>query len=159
MNFNIDWKKLADWLIPSLLRKGVMMLWVRSLLRPIIDVHQSFLRYKKEKDYQLGITGQVCYLEKMLRDKYDFTLRRIWIDDAQDKPISYIYNRQEAKPLFVRKRSEAMPKIIYTRNENGLLANDFIVWVPMNIVFDFQEMGSLIMAYKLPGVKFKIQRY
>jgi hypothetical protein len=157
--YDVNYKKLVRWLTPNRLRKSKMLAWLELLVSPVVAVYQNFLAFRKQKIYELGLSPLVPDLERMLRDKYDFTLRRIFIGDAQDKPTTYIYNRLENKPLFVRKRSEAQPKYLYTRGESGLLQDDFIVWVPMDIIFDFLEMGTLVKKYALPGMRFKIQRF
>ena len=157
--YNINFKKLVRWLTPNRLRMPIMLAWLQLLVSPVVSIYVSFLAFRKQKLYELGISPLVPDIERMLRDKYDFTLRRIYIGDAQDKPTTYLYNRQENKPIYLRKRSEAQPKFLYTRGESGLLQDDFIVWVPMDIVFDFLEMGTLIRKYILPGMRFKIQRF
>lgn len=97
------------------------------------------------------------YLEKLLNDRYDFTLRRIYIDDGVDKPPFYIFQPAELKPKYIRQRSENVPKRIYTGGESGSLTDDFIVFTPAGLVFETPEMTSLVKAYKLAGTKFKIQ--
>lgn len=36
---------------------------------------------------------------------------------------------------------------------------DFIVWVPFNVVFDYNEMYATVLYYKLAGKRFAIQIY
>lgn len=157
--YDINFKKLVRWLTPSRLRRPKMLAWLNLLVNPIVKIYVDFLAFRKQKIYELGISPLVVDIERLLRDRYDFTQRRIYIGDAQDKQTTYIYNRQENKPVYIKKRSEGQPKFLYTRGESGLLQDDFIVWVPMDIVFDFIEMGTLIRKYVLPGMRFKIQRF
>jgi len=107
----------------------------------------------------MSVTPQVCFLEKLLNDRYDYTNRGIYIIDGKDFAPLYIYRRDELKPVYISKRAENKPKYIYTRGESGVIKDDFIVMVPMPVVFDMAEMASLIRVYKLAGTKFKIQRF
>jgi hypothetical protein len=155
----IDYKKLVRWLTPNRLRNARMLAWLGVLANPVVVLYTSFLAFRKTKLYYLGISPSVCDLERLLNDRYDFTQRRIYIDDAAEKPNRYIYNRLESKPKFIRHRSENMPYIIYNRTEYGLLSNNFIVFVPVSVVFDLAELRSLLNIYKLLGKRYTVQTF
>ncbi len=156
--YNIDYSKLIGWLTPQELRKNKLRRLLNIMVAPVVVVYQLFLLYRTAKLYQLKITPQKCYLELLLNNRYDFTLRRIYIDDGVDRPPFYIFQNAELKPKFIRQRSENLPARIYTSGESGSIADDFIVFVPLGLVFEEPEMTSLIKVYKLAGTKFKIQR-
>ena len=88
--YNIDFKKLVRWLTPNRLRKSKMLAWLNLLVSPVVSTYQNFLAFRKQKLYELGLSPLVVDVERLLRDKYDFTLRRIYIGDAQDKQTTYI---------------------------------------------------------------------
>ncbi|MBL0144943.1 MAG: hypothetical protein IPP48_03455 [Chitinophagaceae bacterium] len=155
--YNIDFSKLTRWLLPSFVRKPKMMYWMLALATPVIVLYGDFKRYRKTKQYQLLITPQVCYLEKMLNDTFDFTLRRIRIVDAIWYPATNIFTISESKPVAVYTSGEGAPLIIYTDGEAGLFQDDFIVEVPAALVFDENQMKANINIYKLAGTKYKIQ--
>ncbi|MDE3185290.1 MAG: hypothetical protein KGM16_17900 [Bacteroidota bacterium] len=157
--YDIDYSKLVGWLTPEDLRKNRLLRFIAVLIAPLVTSYQSFLFYRKAKIYQLTITPQKCYLERLLNDRYDYSLRRIYIDDGQDKPPYYIFEHAEEKPKFIRQRSEAAPAWIFTDGESGAITDDFIVFVPVDVVFEVPEMTSLVKAYKLAGTKFKIQTF
>ena len=157
--YDIDYIKLKGWLTADPLRQSRLLRYLGALVLPIVTLYQGFLLYRKAKLYQLMITPQKCYLERLLNDRYDFTLRRIYIDDGQDKPPYYIYVKAEEKPKFIYTKSEAQPAWIYTRGESGNIADDFVIFVPVDVVFEVPEMTSLVKAYKLAGTKFKIQTF
>ena len=157
--YDIDYAKLIGWLTPQELRKDKLRRLLNIMVAPVVVLYQLFLLYRTAKLYQLKITPQKCYLELLLNNRYDFTLRRIYIDDGVDKPPFYIYQAAELKPKFIRQRGENLPKRIYTGGESGSLTDDFIVFVPLGLVFEQPEMTSLIKVYKLAGTKFKIQSF
>lgn len=155
--FNIDYVKLVNWLVPARIRKAILLAYLNVMVSGVVYLYQDFTRFRKAKLYQLMITPQVCYLEMLLRDRYDNVLRRIWIDDGIDKPPFYIYVHDELKPRFIYRTSEAKPRFIYTAGESGLLQDDFIIHVPADVRFEMAEMRSLVKNYKLAGTRFKIQ--
>jgi hypothetical protein len=157
--YDIDFNRLSLWHTPKRMRKPGILAWMKILVSPFVFVYQDLLLFRIAKLYQLKITPQKVYLELMLNNRYDYTLRRIYIDDGLDKPPTYIYQSAELKPLYIYQRAENKPHFIYTSGESGDYRDDFVVFVPLDIAFQSAEMISLIKAFKLAGTKFKIQRF
>ena len=127
------------------------------LITPVSILHQRFLLYRNAKNYQLFITPQVCFLERLLNDGFDFTLRRIRIVDAIWYLPTYIYQEAELKPVAIYQEAEFNPVYLYTENEAGEFKDDFVVKVPAGLVFNENEMRGKLDAYKLAGTHYKIQ--
>jgi hypothetical protein len=156
----IDWQKMVLDNTPASLRLPKVLAWLNVFIKPITKLYIDFLVFRKAKKYQLLITPQVCYLEKILNDRFDYTQRRIYIEDGEDRNTTFLYKRIELKPVYLWKRSEAQPRYFYTRGEAGINTNDFIIKVPIAVVFDMQLMiGVVRAANNLPGTKFKIQTF
>lgn len=158
--YDIDIFKMAGWLTPGRIKQPRLLNWIRSLLYPFTLLYISFLKYRKDKLYQLSITPQVCYLTKLLNDRYDYTRRRITVVDSVDKDPVYIYRNDELKPKYIFKKVENRPKYIYTNGESGLIRDDFIIKMPVALFLaglNTRELISLVNVYKLGGTKFKLQ--
>lgn len=157
--YNIEHGKLAWNITPNKLKQPRLLSYVKSLMYPFNYLYILFLQFKKAKQYQLLITPQVCYLTKLLNDRYDVRRRRIYITDGLDKLPLYIFRADELKPVYLYQQVENKPKPLYTEGEAGVIKDDFVVWVPNQLLanIDRNEMVGLIKAYKLAGVKFKIQ--
>jgi hypothetical protein len=156
--YNIIYEKLERWLTPFVLRKAKMMAWIAIIITPAQYIYQDLLRFRKATLYSLSITPQVCMLQKLLNDKYDYSLRRIKIVDAFDYNPVYFFARPELKPTILFNRSENNPVYFFTRGESNTdLSNDFVVEVPKGLSFNLLEMTSLIQTYKLASKKFTIQ--
>jgi hypothetical protein len=159
INYDIDFQKLVRWNTPTKLLKQLFLKWLYCLVYPIILLHATFKLYRKNKLYEIAMNFQVCYLEAFLNDKYDLSLRRIYIADALNQQTLYIYERSEAKPVFLFTRSEAQPVIFYTRGETtGDFLNDFIIFIPIAVVYDEPELRAMV-ATKLCGKRFKIELF
>src|SRR5438128_2620012 len=113
--------------VPVELRVAKTIAWLLALIRPVVTLYQSFLKYRTQKLYEIMITPQVCYVERLLNDKYDFVQRRIRIVDALDHAPTYFFRRDELKPVYLHKRSENSPVYLYTRGESGDIKDDFII--------------------------------
>lgn len=157
--YNINWNNVAAWWIPKPMRKTKFAILVKAALYPLVYVYNSFLNYRDAKIYQLTITPQVCYLERMLNDRYDYTSRRIYITDAEWHLPWFIYKEAENKPQWLYKTSENKPVWLYKEGEAGIAKDDFVVHVPASIAFDQNEMRSLVDGYKLFGTKYTIQLF
>jgi hypothetical protein len=155
----IDYAKLVLWLLPGYLRQTKTIAWLNVAVSPVVYLYQQFVLFRKNKLYEISITPQVCRLETLLNDKFDFTQRRIYIDDAPERGPEYFYKEPELQPVFLYRESEALPVYFHTESEGAEYGDDFIVYVPLTLVFDNAEMRSLVKKFKLPGMKFKIQTF
>lgn len=155
--YNINFKKLVVWLLHKPIRKPVQVSWLMALLSPLTWLHNQFLAFRTSVLYFLFITPQVCKLEQLLNDRYDTVQRRIIIRDGLEYDPVFIYRRAENKPVALYRRSEGKPVWLYTKGETGATAVDFIVEVPVFVVFDLNEMRGLIKRFKLASKTFKIQ--
>lgn len=157
--YTIDYLKLVLWLLPQQLRQTKMIAWLNIAVSPVVLLYQQFVMFRKNKLYEISITPQTCRMEALLNDRYDFTLRRIYIDDAKEFPPVYLYRDAESKPVFLYRDSEDLPVYLFTDSEGVIIGDDFIVFVPVSIAFDMAEMRSLVKKFKLPGMRFKIQTF
>lgn len=155
--FIVNFKKLVVWLLPAPLRRPVQSSWLMALIGPVIKLYNGFLAFRSAVIYQLTITPQVCKLEKMLNDRYDNQLRRIYIEDAIEKEPWFLYLKVEAKRMFLYTKSEASaPQYLYTKSETVQFGVDFVINIPVFVVFDINEFKSLVKKYKLASKTFKV---
>lgn len=158
--FSIDLNLLAAWLVPKRIRKTRTMAFLRLLVSSFIFIYQDFVRFRSATLYDLMITPQVCYLETMLNDRWDSTLRRIYITDGAEYPALYLYQDAELQEIDLYRDQESQPKYLFTDGEvDGSVLDDFIVMVPVTVLFSAATMRSLVLLKRLPGMKFKIQTF
>lgn len=154
--YNIIYSKLVQWLTPAMLRRPFLLAWINVCVSPVSYVYNNLLRFRTLKLYQLSITPQVCYLQKLLNDQYDYISRGIRIIDALDADPLYIFLTLENKPVGLFTSVEGRPVALFSSGEASDLKDDFIVIVPFSVTFNSEEMSSLIKTYKLGSKQFKI---
>lgn len=142
--------------MPSSLRRKALHAWLMTLIAPAIRLHGELVAFRAAALYRLSITPQVCYLEKALNDRYDYTLRRIRILDAQVYDPIPLFLKEEEKTVHIFKKPLGV-KVLYTKAETSIFAADFIIQVPYSIVFNEAEMRAFVDNYKLAGKIFKIK--
>lgn len=157
--FDIDFTKLTTWLLPAPLRSATWLAWVRVMVSQVVVLYQAFGRNRAANLYGLGITPQVCYLEKLLNDRFDTGLRRIYIGDPEEQTGYFIYQDAEDKPLLLFTDAEAEGVTTYTDTEAGVSSVDFVVFVPVSLIFNQQELLALLDVYKLAGTSYILNYY
>lgn len=158
--YKVDFRRLSVWNIFTSIRLRRVVALLAAGVSMIEFVYEQFRQFKQYSEYRLRITPQVCYLEKLLRDRYDKEQRRIYIKRAQYFEEVYLYQEAENRPLFLPKYGEEMDDLVlYTDSETVSVGVDFIVMVPVDVVFNENEMNALLDSHKLPGMEHKIQRF
>lgn len=133
-----------------------MLAWIGVCISPVVFVYNNLLRFRTRKIYEINITPQVGSLQKLLNDQYDVINRGIRIIDPADKDPLYIFTDAENKPVYLFVAAESEVSFLFTDGESSDLKDDFIVLVPPGVVFNYNEMRSLVQAYKLGSKQFKI---
>jgi len=160
--YTINYTKFVRQRIPLEMRLPAVIALVVIVVSPAVFVYNLLLVFRDLALYNLLITPQVVYMEKMLNDRYDTAARRIYIQDGLDNTPIYLYQKAEGKPpLFLYQKSEVGRPIPYlrTRGESSSIKSDFTVYVPLDIVFDLPEMKSKIDYFKLPSKFYTIIRF
>lgn len=156
--YDLDIYRQAQWLINKPNRKSKAVAFLKALLSPLFFVYDRFIRYRLAKLYQLHITTQVVYLERLLNDKYDFTPRRIYISDAEWHLPWFVYQEEELKDQYIFSEGEDQVIWLYTDSEAGSIKDDFVVYVSASLEFNEDEMRSYLDSFKLFGTRYKIER-
>ena len=156
--YDIDFKKLVIWLVPAALRKPAVLALLYALTAPVIYAYNLFLINRRYNLYRLMITPAVCYVEMALNDKYDSVDRRIRIIKPKSYDPIFLFLKIENKLAYLYRKIEAgKPKTwLYQKGETATFQYDFIVKVPVQVLFDINEMMAVIDAYILPDKIYKI---
>ena len=161
--FSVNFKNIINQNLPPKTGDDVQITksWLYSLIQPIIELYAIFSSYRIQALYTLSFTGQVIYLEKLLNDTFNNGGTEIFIEDGILKIAPFLFNTAEdADPFYVFNTAETNEENLYLYNTAEYTGNlDFIVKVPTALVFDENQMKSLINKYKLAGKNYTIQTY
>jgi hypothetical protein len=164
--FTLNISDLIQKLLPTFLRKEVITGFLETLLKPFSWLKGIFDSFRRRNLYELGITSQVVYLEKLLNDRYDSEFSRIKITDG------YLFNNQtfiflnvENRPVYTFLTGEfsgLTPEdktFIYNDDEYGVRDFDFIVKIPQSLSNSriIAEMRIPVQQFCLPGMTFDIR--
>jgi hypothetical protein len=156
--YTTNFNRLVIHKLPLEERKPIFIGWLRCLVKPIANLHQQFVNYRRDAIYKIEHTPQVYSLENMLNDAFDVQLRRIYISDGAYRDGVYFYNPEEQKPVSFYDPEENAPVHFYDGAELFSLDMDFVVTVPFELNASQEiRMKSLIDFYRLPDKTYKIE--
>jgi len=150
--YNVNWFKLVRDLILPTVKKSVLLAFIDCSLAPIRTKHDEFLRFKTDSEYRINHNGQVCYLQKMLNDKFDNTLRRIRVNNLKPRLPLWIYTIDDDKPIYIHTSTD-YPVYIYN-DIDYYLEYDFEVFIPYSLNSFKNQMNAQINYYKLSYIIF-----
>ncbi len=103
-NFNINWNKIVKENLPVFFHTLFRLNWIKALIKPFKQIHQEFLIIREDYILKVAYNGQTLYLEKLLNDTFDNTLRRIYINDYGIINQNYLYKKSELMlPIYLYK--------------------------------------------------------
>lgn len=154
----IDLLLLIEMLLPPVLRWIFNVKYIEAATAPLNTVLTAFYSFFNATEYELIFNGQVIMMEHLLNDQFDNALRRIYIDDADQIPAVYWFNQSENnEDNFLWNESEGEDPV-YLFNTSQVSADvDFIVYVPVGLVYDENLMKYYINKYRAGGKRFKIE--
>jgi len=143
--------------IPSLLRQSKVIAYLTALLKPLQTLQDAFVIWQTGIKYDVSITNQVIYLEKLLNDKFDNIQRRIYIEDATSFTVNETRMKSEnAESSEFRMKGETASAMILRMKSETDTEADFIVKKPSSVT-DVTLMNAYLKKYKAASMQYKIE--
>jgi hypothetical protein len=155
--YDITYKKLVIMLLPTMLRRPLLVAFANAMVSPVVNLYRNFMQYRDETNYRVYHNGQICYLRSVLNDAFDPISRRIAISDIDASNTAvFIYERLENKFKMLKKRGEgAIP--ISRRGFSGSKSFNFMVNIPIELQgLDELRLKAIINIYKLASKRYAI---
>lgn len=158
--YNVNYSLLALLLLPTFLRKEMITALVSSFVKPLEDLHSEFLSYVYSLDAHAY--SQVCYMQALLNDEFDYNERRIKVRTA---PIDFdcylLWKENQDKPILISGEGSAgfAPYLLSTDGQTGSNNIDFEVVLPASFHLSTDEerrMKTLVNKHKLASKKYRI---
>lgn len=153
--YNVNWFRLVNMLVLPAVKKPLVLAFINSAIAPIRSNYDSFLGFKNDAEYRLKHNGQVCYLQKVLNDKFDNALRRIVVRNIQPKQPLWVYYPEDNKPVFVYNEVNR-PLFVYNP-EDYYNEFDFEVLIPTALNPLVNQISIQVNYYKIYSKNFQIK--
>ena len=149
--YHFDIMKFAEEMTPPLLRKSLLMAFIRALLRPLVRLMREFQDLRAQSKKALLPSGQVRAIESAIVDKYHLHSGDVYITEPEDKTRYLYYVREGAGGL-------ELPQAIYYEHENPN-KTDFTIHLPDHLEKYDGDITRLIELYRPAGRKYTKQYY
>ncbi|MDR0206050.1 MAG: hypothetical protein LBI45_02170 [Bacteroidales bacterium] len=148
---NINFERLLHLLLPTFLRKDVIKSFLSAASVALQENKNNVDDYFTSINYHLRVTPQTFSLEKMLNDKCDKTLRRIYVGAPEPEPPFYFLENGKIEMQYFSNNNYFMGNSVY--------AYDFIVFVPLILKSENTTnfITAMLNKYKLITKSFNIQ--
>lgn len=73
--YNINYSLLVLLLTPTLFRNDLFRLFLLSMIKPLDDLQNDFVRY--DESLQSKNNAQICYMQVVINNEFDFYERRV----------------------------------------------------------------------------------
>ena len=141
--YALDINTLINWLLPSAVRKVVMVHLFNVLLWPVRMLNEAFVLYVDRTRYELRITGQVRSLEFHLNRVFSPIANDIYITASVTSTQLFIFLESENQPLY-------LPKFISGTSSH------FTVHLPNDLPPEEAAIKAFLNRYKLPTKNYEL---
>lgn len=163
-NYSWDITKFVTYLLPSFLRKAKQIAWIKACLAPMNTLNADLVQFVTDTRYRLNFTGQVISLQRLLNDKFDNTLRRIYIGDGNNIE-KFVARTGSNNPPAPEQKVFATGASSYAGEDFAIFATsetgsselyDFTINIPSALTYNANTLNALVNIYKRAGRKYKI---
>lgn len=156
-DYSIIFISLCQYLIPSFLRQSKIIVFLKVMLSSLQNMNDDFVLFVKSKQYEMSITGQVIYLEKLLNDEFDNNLRRIYIEDAVTVDSLFLrYENEQRDTFMMRYESENVTTDNIRYESEYIDAVSFVVFIPADVT-NLTLLKALVNKYRAASKLFDVQ--
>lgn len=150
---NLNFEQLRQLLLPSILRRSVLLnAMLSAILYPIESVYNVWRSYEEQERRERTYNSQVKNLRRALADRLHTDYDNILIYDVEDKEHLYIYRRTDNKDVII---SADNPVIIYRESEIRY-SRGFIVAIPSEYQNKKDEIRAVLDRYKIVTSRYYI---
>ena len=96
MWYNVDFNKWAVQLLPPILRSKVLVVLLKIMLIPLVQLHAQFMRYRATIAGRL-VTASIQDIERILNATFFLKDRQIYIEDIKSDEKTILYFSHEGQ--------------------------------------------------------------
>lgn len=166
----IDYRKLAVLLLPTFLRRPVMMAMLRVLMYPLQSLHDQHQAARTQRLYELHHTSQICYIKDALNNAFDIT---DYADGFEIENIDavgqwvWLYDEKDGEGNVIDKYRDGNHKLFdnptFVHDISSILQTTSSFWVKVPPGIELNEgnkalIRSIVNKYRLASRTFEIIR-
>ncbi|SBV95294.1 hypothetical protein KL86DYS2_10883 [uncultured Dysgonomonas sp.] len=142
--YNINFGTTGEMLLPTFLRRPLIMAFVTAMMKAPGGQQRTFLSFIES--LELNVYSQVCCLEGLINDEFDFYDRRIKVKNAPVNKDYYLFwEESKNKPvrLMEEEQSDFKPYMFSVDGQIGRHNYDFEIILPPGFTLSPGELNRL----------------
>lgn len=128
----------------------ILVAWLNSAGAVFNSLYIDWVAWLKDRYYEISITPQVCYIEKMLNDEFDKQQRRIYISEPARLTTNFFYRETDGKNWYFGSGK------FFVDDTRFNYPYDFIINLPSGIIINSERLNALVNRYKLLGKTYRL---
>ena len=159
----IDYRKLVILLLPTFLRRPVLMAWLRAMAYPLQQLHDRHQAARTQRLYELRHTSQICFIKDALNNEFGITdyANGFEIEDI-NAPGDWVWIYDENVDRFDDEQHMLFDDPTFIHDKSAILppTSAFFVLVPQSITIDETNearIRSIVNKYRLASRTFEIK--
>ena len=160
----IDYRKLVILLLPTFLRRPVLMAWLRAMVYPLQQLHDRHQSARTQRLYELRHTSQICFIKDALNNEFGITdyADGFEIDDINAQG-EWVWVFDEKVDRFDDEKHMLFYEPTWIHDTSSILppTSAFTVLVPKHIEIDETNdarIRSVVNKYRLASRTFEIKK-
>ena len=160
----IDYRKLVILLLPTFLRRPVLMAWLRAMVYPLQQLHDRHQSARTQRLYELHHTSQICFIKDALNNEFGITdyAAGFEIEDI-NAPGNWVWIYDENVERFDDEQHMLFDDPTWIHDTSSILppTSAFTVLVPAQITIDETNdarIRSVVNKYRLASRTFEIKK-
>lgn len=160
----IDYRKLVILLLPTFLRRPVLMAWLRAMVYPLQQLHDRHQAARMQRLYELHHTSQICFIKDALNNEFGITdyAAGFEIEDI-NAPGNWVWIYDENVERFDDEQHMLFEEPTWIHDTSSILppTSAFTVLVPKHIEIDETNdarIRSVVNKYRLASRTFEIKK-
>lgn len=140
--YNINYSLLVLLLTPTLLRNDLIRLLLLALIKPLNELQNDFVRF--DESLQTKNNAQICYMQAMINDMFDFYDRRIKVRNNEfDFSSLLTWKITTTKRTMVGTRESGNEYLRNAKGQIGANVPDFEIVFPAGFTLSQDEQRNL----------------
>lgn len=154
--YNINYQLLVTLLLPIMFRQKITTALLYALVRPLELIGNKFIKYIES--LVISANSQVCYMEAMINDEFDFVERRIRIRTKEVDFGSLItWEIKTNKRILIPSHDSDQRFLLNAKHQIGVNEFDFEIIFPLGFTLSDSEQNKLkqiVNRHKLSTKKY-----
>lgn len=156
--YNMSFSQLIVMLLPPIMHFDIVIAFASAMIYPLSQIHKAFTLLIIKTD--TSVNSQVCYMQAVLNDRYDYYERRIVVrDSAIDYDSYFLFDEGKGNASMLSDEHNGDAIVWVDNNYLGTTNTDFDIVFPCGYTLsdnEYRALRQFVNSNKLASKRFRI---